>query len=190
MRSKIDAGEVLKKAIDASGLLSVVVSESTKNSVSLLCRQVGKEPELLKKIETFLHWENASKDSIPGLRLLVARRYVLKDGKMVFGWFVSVQADRVTDLQKATNRLAEFLAVAPKAASSTMSTSAKTGTKAQSSLALRVVSSTVDEDGKLHEIVEMPLAHQKKALNAPSAPRWSEQHGKYVGGGRGATHIG
>ena len=46
------------------------------------------------------------------------------------------------------------------------------------------------DDGKIEIVDEIPLPHVGGDYNRPSQPVWSEKHGKYIGGGKGAKGIG
>lgn len=46
------------------------------------------------------------------------------------------------------------------------------------------------DDGRVVIIDEVPLPHVGADFNRPSQPTWSEEHGKFVGGGKGAKNVG
>lgn len=190
MKSKTDG---LQTAINATGFLSVVVAEPMKNGVSILCRHVpGKENQVLSLFSALLNWETAAKATFEGLSLLVSRRYLLKEGKMVFGWGISVQTKKATDFQMATISLVTLLSGIPVGPTQAVKKAplAVKHRAPPSSTSIVLVGKRTDSDGMPIEEFEMPLPHQSKPMNVPTAPVWSEEHGKYLGGGRGARHTG
>lgn len=185
MTSKTDN---LQSAINGTGWLSVVLVEPLKNGASILCRHVpGKETQVLQLFSSLLSWEEAAKSSFEGLLLNVSRRYLLKEGRMVFGWNITLQTKKAADFQSA---LISIVTTFPKSTQIPIHMAKKVVHVPQqetSSSSIRLVNKRQDGDtGEIIEEFEMPLPHQTKPMNVPSTPTWSETHGRYVGGGRGA----
>jgi hypothetical protein len=89
-----------------TGLLQPVSSSDNPKNFWVMCRIVpGQEPAWLRIVETILVSHEANVDWVDKPEIILARRYVAKDGKMAFGWYVSIIAKSVKDLEKATQVL-------------------------------------------------------------------------------------
>jgi hypothetical protein len=91
----------LRSAIMATGLLQPVSHSDNPKHFWVLNRIVpGQESAWLDVVESLLvdfeaaAWEGAKPD------LIIARRYVAKEGKLVFGWYINVVAKTLKDLEQ------------------------------------------------------------------------------------------
>lgn len=79
----------LSSAIIGTGVLQIVQTQATAKHISMMCRQVpGQEKVWLSSIEDLLTAYEGLK--APVAELIIARRYVLKEGKLAFGWYISL----------------------------------------------------------------------------------------------------
>lgn len=91
----------LRTALMMTGLLQPISSGDTPKNFWVLCRLVpGQETAWLKVVESILITLEADADWADKPDVILARRYVAKDGKMVFGWYISVIAKSAKDLEK------------------------------------------------------------------------------------------
>lgn len=184
-----------REALLESTLVIPISSERYWAGWEFLCRQVpGQEKAWLVCVEDLLRW--GEKDLVKAEELLVARKYLLKDGKMVYGWLIRLKAKHAQSLVKLTE---SFVAVVKNRAHTVPAPVSQTQSQPQAQVAktlrtnaprIKVISRETDEEGKLVEITEMPLAHVRQDLNVPSKPIWSNEHGRYIGGGKGAKSTG
>lgn len=185
---KKNVEELLRTALLETGMVYPLSSERVFAGCTFLCRQVpGQEAAWIQTVDRLLRWETEQTDKT---NLFIARRYLLKEGKMVFGWFLKFSGPNRKSIVAAAERLVEVLkrptAVAP--------TQIVQAPQVQSSGALRpqtggmkVVRRETGEDGQIIEETEMRLPHVPSDLNVPTKPVWSPTHGRYIGGGKGAT---
>lgn len=180
--------ELIKEALAMTGLISPVSSDRVWAGWELLCRQVpGQEGPWLQTVDRLLRWEASRPSGRTPDRLFIARRYLLKDGKMVFGWYLKLNCKSAEGLREATESLVEVLKGSkPQRASG----GPLAAPQRPPSTAIRVIQNSTDDDGNVHEITEMRLPHVGKDMNTPSKPVWNEELGKFVGGGRGAKSYG
>lgn len=95
----------LKSALVSTGMVVPVKSSYERGRVSVLCRQVpGREKAWLKVIHLLLQ---VAEDS--GVELHACRRYVLKNGQLVFGWHLGLEAP-ARQLSRVVDGLLETLA--------------------------------------------------------------------------------
>ncbi len=100
----------LRMALMGTGLVVPVDGSDNIKNFHALCRQVpGQEREWLKVVEHLLVQLPAS---VPAdtAEFFFARRYVLKDGKLAFGWYVGVTAKNVKQLEASVSVMAAELA--------------------------------------------------------------------------------
>jgi len=194
----------LETAILRTGLLQPVQSHIEGRSIWVLCRQLpGTEAAWIKVVQNLLEVSEVN-----NINILVCRRYLLKEGNLVFGWYIQISGKKVAEVVKAVELLIQEVLEkakpileslnkikpskeshvtlerpplkAPKREDSVLS---KTGPT------IRVVHRSVDSNtGEVVEIKEMPLPHVYRDLNVPSKPQFDPASGKYIGGGRGATY--
>lgn len=94
----------LRSAILSTGLLQPVSSKKTAKSISILCRGVpGQDKIWLREMEELL-------GKFPDDSLHVCKKFVSKDGKMVFGWHIGVDSTSPKSLKKSVQWLCEYLA--------------------------------------------------------------------------------
>lgn len=92
----------LKSAILSTGLLQPVSATSTSKSISVMCRAVpGQDKVWMKTMEGLL--ESAVGD------FHICKRFVFKEGKMVFGWHLGIDSKSAKNLKTAINWLCEYL---------------------------------------------------------------------------------
>ena len=184
----------LHSALLSTGLVQPVEAESKGGSVSILCRQVpGQEREWLEALARMLAVAEENK-----IKVHLCRRYILRDGQMVFGWHIQVEASSAKALKTAVEPIAavlksarprltpqEPIAVPPPLSSravraripapGTTAHGRSPNSPAQVQEApdnfhptLRTVRDDVDDDGKRHIEQEFPIPHVYKELNAPN----------------------
>jgi hypothetical protein len=180
--------DLVRDALLESALVTPISSERTYSGWEFLCRQVpGQERAWLACVEDLLRWsQGALSDSE---ELLIARKYLIKDDRMVYGWLIRLKAKSA---QNASNLTDSFISILKKKASSITSVSAPSRSSHMNATIpqIKLVSKTTDEEGRLIEVTEMPLPHVSRDLNVPSKPIWSPEHGRYIGGGKGAKPTG
>ena len=77
----------LQSALLSTGLVQPVLEKAKGGYLEILCRQIpGQEKAWLQIVEAMLVYANGS-DSF---EFHVCRRYVMKNGGMVFGWHISI----------------------------------------------------------------------------------------------------
>jgi hypothetical protein len=175
----------LQSLLLGTGLVQPVSSSSGAGGVEVLCRQVpGQEEawlEVAKKLlEAIAGW--ARPDA-----LHLCRRYVWRDGKMVFGWHLGLHASAKElaevlalvrpILESARPRLGEAPArrrapAAPEEPQEGVLAGSRPaqGARAAPVQPIRVVRSEIDEDGNPIIEEEMPLPHVTRELAAPRFP--------------------
>lgn len=80
----------LQSALIATGLVQPVSEKSKGGYVEVLCRQIpGQEKPWLKVVESLLTYADGAEGSL-NFELHICRRYVRKNGQMVFGWHISI----------------------------------------------------------------------------------------------------
>lgn len=167
------AEQVLRDALAMTGMVIPLTSTGRGGSVEFLCRQIpGQEASWLSVVEALLRWGD-EKSNVKD-RLFIARRYLLKDGKMVFGWFVGIDMPSAGKLQDACKTMAELISNHQPELSPAVSTPQPSRTPVKASPAvgapsIRVISKGTDGEGKDYEVTEMPLPHVTRDLNAPTA---------------------
>lgn len=89
-KSELEMREILL----TTGQVQPIKVESKGGHVSAVCRQLpGQEKAWLKSVDAMLHL--GIEHNIP---FHICRQYFLKDGKMVYGWHVSIEAKSAKDL--------------------------------------------------------------------------------------------
>jgi hypothetical protein len=174
--------EQVSEALKNSGMVVPVSSDRLWSGWEFLCRLVpGQEKNWLKTVNSLLKWAEAQGRA----ELFVARRYLLKDGSMVFGWYIRLQSKNVKDLKTASDEFCSLLK------NSKIPTPApQRARKVDSFSKLTVVESSVDAKGNIKEEIEMPLPHVRgKDMNVPTKPVWNQALGRFVGGQKGAKGI-
>lgn len=187
------AESILREALAETGAVVPLQSTGRGGQIDFLCKQIpGHESRWLYMVESLLRWAEQS-----GLysNFLIARRYLLKDDRMVFGWFLSLDLSSAVKLQEACETLAKCLASSTKGAEGILVDAPKAAPRQAvpapqvektETPRIRIVKQWIDDNGKQWEESVMPLPHAHKDLNVPSKPRWSEEHGRFIGGQRGA----
>lgn len=99
----------LRDALYGTTLVQPISHEGRGGSLGVLCRQVpGQEKAFIRLVDEILaqtqHWTTP---------IHLCRRYVRKDDRMVFGWFLGVEAKSAADLVKAVQELTPILARGP-----------------------------------------------------------------------------
>lgn len=180
--------ELIRGALIQTEMVYPVSSDRVFAGCQFLCRQIpGQEAQWLQTVDRLLKWEAEQTDKAS---LFIARRYLLKDGKMVYGWFfkltgpsgkaIATIAQNVVNVLKTPTTVAPAKVVQAPQAQSPGALRPQTG-------GMRVVRRETGEDGQLIEETEMRLPHVPSDLNVPTKPVWSPTHGRYIGGGKGAT---
>jgi hypothetical protein len=112
MAPRADTGKAkleFQSALIGTGLVQPVDFTATKKTVSVICRQVpGQERPWLKIVEGLLH----AMGGIPVGEFHVCRRYVLKEGRMVFGWHLGIEVPDAHALVAAIGAAVAVLAQA------------------------------------------------------------------------------
>jgi hypothetical protein len=184
--------DLVRDALLESALVVPISSERSYAGWEFLCRQVpGQERAWLACVEDLLRWAQTALSKSE--ELLIARKYLIKDDRMVYGWLLRLKAKSAQNVSNLTD---SFISILKKKASSmpvaALPQSAGTVQPRTSTVTprIKIVSKMTDEEGRLIEVTEMPLPHVRHDLNIPSKPIWSEEHGRYVGGGKGAKPTG
>lgn len=209
----------LKSAIISTGLLQPVSSQSSRMSVSVLCRQVqGQETAWLETLKQLLEAGEAT-----GSTFHICRKYLLKDGKLVYGWHFQIESksELKAKLEVAKSVLAKAqpsLAVEeeepkpvlqsklpkahvkPAAPGQHPKKQAVPRPPAEEAVVeeppddfefkIRTVEDRIDEGGKRRIVQEVPLPHVYSELNVPTKPKFDQKLGRFVGGAKGATYTG
>lgn len=178
------AEQILRDALAMTGMVIPLTSTGRGGSVEFLCRQIpGQEASWLGVVESLLKW-GEEKSNIKD-RLFIARRYLLKDGKMVFGWFVGIDMPSATKLQDACKTMAELISghqaeLSPAVSTAPPQRGAVKAPPARGGPSITVVSRGTDGEGKDYEVTEMPLPHVSRDLNAPTtgSTKGAFLHGK------------
>ncbi|TXH09032.1 MAG: hypothetical protein E6R04_09125 [Spirochaetes bacterium] len=173
--------EQVSESLKGTGMVVPVSSDRVWSGWDFLCRLVpGQEKNWLKVVNSLLKWA----DSRGNTDLFIARRYLLKDGSMVFGWYIRLQTKNAKDLKTASEEVCQLLS------KSKSPVSVPVRKVSSSTSKLTVVKSTVDEKGNINEEFVMPLPHMNgKDMNTPTKPVWNETLGRFVGGQKGAKGI-
>ena len=86
-------------------MLQPLEVENKGSRISIMCRQVpGQEKAWIGVVDGLLKQASVTDQS-----LHLCRRYVLKNGKMVFGWHIGVEAKTAKTLRKSVEAVCEFL---------------------------------------------------------------------------------
>lgn len=104
--------EDLRDAIASTGAIVPLQVETKGGGVggSLMCRPVpGQESRWLSVMKEML----SVSAPLQGVNLHVGKRYILKNGQMVFGWYVGLSCTKAAQLRQAVTALAEAIANLP-----------------------------------------------------------------------------
>lgn len=94
----------LQSALMSTGLVQPVETKGRGGRVEILCRQVpGQERPWLRVVEGLLA-------ALPSGELHICRRYVLKEGKLAFGWHLGFEMPTAKALQNAAELAVAVLA--------------------------------------------------------------------------------
>lgn len=209
-----DVASALQSALLSTGLVQPLTVNSGKavGGITIMCRQVpGQEPAWLKVVQDLLFAARTN-----GFEILIARRYVLLGEKMVFGWFLQLYGGP-KDVEHYFEMLRGILEDARPTLSSPLPPSQAPYQNApqpqppvqeqpprvpsqpqpqqprgtgERTFSPRVIQSGFDQNTQREiEVIELPLPNTSKDLNKPSKPVWSEEHNKWIGGGKGATNV-
>jgi len=172
--------EEVAEALRQSQMVEPVSSDRTWSGWAFLCRLLpGQEKNWLKTVENILRWASKRDHT----ELFIARQYLLKNDKVVFGWFVELKVKNAKELKEASDGFCALLKRSEKVEVPKRKPSAN-------SPRLTVVSSSKDSKGNVVEEVTMPLPNMSgKDMNVPSKPIWNENLGRFVGGQKGAKGI-
>jgi hypothetical protein len=89
----------LQSALIATGLVQPVSEKARGGYVEILCRQVpGQERPWLQVVDKLLMLAQET-----GQEFHICRRYVLKNGQMVFGWHLAFECKNVKTLQSVVD---------------------------------------------------------------------------------------
>jgi hypothetical protein len=87
----------LLSALMRTGQIDPVNVEIRGNKAEAMCREVPGRGQMWLKTVNGLLAEPTSEDQVP---FHLCRRYVLKNGKMVFGWHIGIEANTAKGLKK------------------------------------------------------------------------------------------
>lgn len=184
----VNALNTLRESLFATGLVQPLDGSGKGKSVSLLCRQIkGQEASWILAIDKILEASEAE-----GFHSHICRRYVRREGRIAFGWFLEFSASSAKGLVSVVDRVSEILRATPRsteqAPAQKIFTSAKNpGRSSNSSTAaprsgevqvdtppptnfkVRMVETRIgtDKDGRPTFVQEMPLPHVYEDINAP-----------------------
>jgi len=168
---------MLESALVATGLVQPVDGSTKGGHVEVLCRQVpGQEAGWIAVVDELL--------SIPEAKLHLCRRYLHKNGELVFGWHVQVDASSNKELTAQVQGMIEVLnrsrpalnPVGNRPAPAQAPQRSRPNTAVDPDPAPRAAPTTtkfrpgVDENGQpIMEVSEMQLPHVNRDLNVPTA---------------------
>lgn len=224
--------DALREALFATGLVQPLESKATAKKVAVLCRLTpGQERAWLRVVESLLK----TFDNRPDTEIILARRYVMRNGRMAFGWYIVFETKNAKELKALIPEAVTILQAAkpdlnpvveeeerpaptpkkllrykspyandPDVAAALAAAGSTAAPRAPSmegeddeprpppglKVKLTTVENTIDSKGKRKIVQEMPLPNVYQELNKPTKPEWSETHGRYIGGGRGAKSVG
>lgn len=113
--------DVLRDALYECGLVQPLSFSGKGGSVSIMCRQIqGQEKGWIATIDEMLSTD------IGNVELHVCRRYVRKDGKMAFGWFIGLNASSGKAVNVALEKLSPILKQASSRFSNSVAEAPKT----------------------------------------------------------------
>lgn len=152
----------LRDGLFRTTLVQPISFEGRGGSVSVMCRQIpGQEKAWVKLVDALL-----MKAEFKEISVHVCRRYIRKDGRMVFGWFVGVEAKTAAALVDAVQELAPILEDGP--------TFAKDVPQAPPPAPKKYVSPYQD---KTPQHVKDGLAQDGHPMETTAAPRAPEESG-------------
>lgn len=97
--------ETLREALYGTGLVQPVEAKGRGGDVSILCRQLpGQEAAWIAAVDRLLTVAEEK-----GIDLHVCRRYVRRQGSMVFGWFLGIEAKNAASLIEAAGAVTQVL---------------------------------------------------------------------------------
>lgn len=169
----IKASAKLRDVLKATGLVDPVDTTGGAGSVSCLCRQFpGKEARWLRIVDGLLAFSEQNK-----INVHVCRRYVRKNGQMVFGWFVGVTADSAKKVSEDVESLCQVVSTFGQSLPPVQAPApAPVRTQPASNPGVKLART---KNGDV-EVLEFPLPHVSKDLNVPNA---KEKGANYIGGG-------
>jgi hypothetical protein len=95
-----------QQALMSTGLVQPLSEKSKGGHIEFLCRQVpGQERGWLQAVDGFLKCEEELADSPKPFTLHLCRRYLRREGQMVFGWHVGIDAKSAKDLELVLDTL-------------------------------------------------------------------------------------
>lgn len=95
----------LRESLFASGFVQPLDSTGRGGSISILCRLLpNQEKGWIQTVDKLL----TVADEL-GIQLHVCRKYLRKDGRMVSGWHIGVEANNAKDLADQAEKLSEVL---------------------------------------------------------------------------------
>lgn len=100
--------EALREALYGTGLVQPIDVKGRGGSVSFLCRQLpGQEAPWIAVVDQLLLLAEEK-----SLDLHICRRYVRRNGGMVFGWFLGIETKNAASLVEAAGAIVEVLKTA------------------------------------------------------------------------------
>lgn len=178
------APQKLRETLFMTGLVQPVENTGRGGILSILCRQMpGQEKAWLEVVDALL--TSSEKD---GYDLHICRRYLRKDGRMVFGWCLRIETPNAKSLGEVIEKVCPVLSAATLSKLTPVAEPAvvvqtpvvpvtplpvvapPTGRQlpAKEQHIPRVtVHRSKSEDGSIVEIYEMPLPHVYRELNVP-----------------------
>lgn len=97
---------ILQSALMATGLVQPVSEKVKGGYLEVLNRQVpGQEKGWLQAVDKLL----VLSETLPAAELHICRRYVRKNGQMVFGWHISIDCKSAKALQEVVGEVARVL---------------------------------------------------------------------------------
>lgn len=99
--------EALREALYGTGLVQPVDAKGRGGAVSCLCRQLpGQEAPWIAVVDQLLSVADGNSLFVD---FHVCRRYVRREGKMVFGWFLGIEAKNAAGLVEAVGAIVTIL---------------------------------------------------------------------------------
>jgi hypothetical protein len=201
---------ILMGALLGTGLVQPVSHFSKGGAVTFLCRQVpGQEKPWIAVVDQLLTAVEPLQAAGTGADIHLCRKYLRREGQLVFGWFLSIVVPKAKELDTVLAAVLPVLQAARPVLTPVTPPVAPQAPQAPTAPAqaasydepveqvrqpehvprLRKVVVEDEIDGGTREEIVIPLPHASKGRNMPSKPVWDENEGRFRGGGKGAKRA-
>lgn len=174
-RNSRRGGEVLAEqlamSVNFTGMLQTVDVSGSKSEIAILSRQVpGQEKAWLDVLTKLLKSRASSL-----VDLLICRKYLIKNNRLVFGWYISLRGINTASVQEACTELKAVLAKARPSLEDTKPSTPQVNVPrvlaqepASAHGGLRVISRSRDARGNVVTEEEFPIPHVYGMMNIPN----------------------